>query len=375
MRRSPARVPTFVDTPPAGVEPTPPPATGTLDDWPTDGIRGSSRSQATTSRGLRGLLWTLLTGAVLLGLLGLTNLGSQRTPAAATPVITSESPIAPPGGCAELLVTAWLSGDVAVLAALVSAEVPRLPARQRAATRTYTVSAHNDPSTPATWSYVVGADVVTLDKQGRSTSAGVQFFAVTLTQQPAAAAAAGTCAGWAAPTLPGQVAGLSKADRQDLAYDRSIAVTSQPIAETLTPFFTALLAGGPEVQRYLAPGVSIAAITPAPYTAVRLERLAAVKGSDLGTGQTLPADGTRAQLLATVAAKVGNQPGEWRLTYPLQMAVRGGRWEVTALDATPAYPAATPSAAPARPGINRPSARPGTPSSPLPASSTPGITR
>lgn len=368
MRRPPARqVPTFVAAPPAGRAPQPGPAE-TLDHWPADGLRGSSRTQAAASRGVHGLLWTLLIGAVALGVLGLANLGGRRAaPAAAAP---AAPPVvaAPPGGCAELLVSAWLAGDATTLGALVSADVPRLPARQRAATRTYTVSAQADPAGTAGWAYVIGADVVTLDKQGRSTGAGVQFFAVTLTR-PAGAATGGTCAGWAAPTLPAQVAGLAPAGRQDLAYGRALPVTGQPIPDTLNPFFTALLAGGPEIERYLAPGTTIAAVTPAPYTAVRLERLSALKDAEVGTGQTLPADGTRVRLLATVAAKVGDQPGEWRLTYPLTLAVRGGRWEITAIDTTPAPPPTSST----RPAVIAPSARTGAPSAP--ASGTPGTPR
>ncbi|RZU46675.1 conjugative transposon protein TcpC [Krasilnikovia cinnamomea] len=374
MRRPPARqVPTFVAAPPpaAGRAPQPAPAE-TLDDWPVDGLRGSSRTQAATSRGVHGLLWTLLIGAVALGVLGLANLGSRRAaPAAAAPAVPLVA-AAPPGGCAELLVSAWLAGDATTLGTLVSADVPRLPARQRAATRTYTVSAQADPASTAGWSYVIGADVVTLDKQGRSTGAGVQFFAVTLTRPAAGAAAGGTCAGWAAPTLPAQVAGLAPAGRQELAYGRALPVTGQPIPDTLNPFFTALLAGGPEIERYLAPGTTIAAVTPAPYTAVRVERLSALKDAEVGTGQTLPADGTRVQLLATVAAKVGDQPGEWRLTYPLTLAVRGGRWEITAIDTTPAVPTPTPSSS-TRPAVIAPSARTGAPSAP--ASGTPGTPR
>ncbi|GAB1646802.1 hypothetical protein KRMM14A1259_72250 [Krasilnikovia sp. MM14-A1259] len=361
-------MPTFVAAPAPGRAPQPP--AETLDDWPADGLRGSSRTQAATSRGVHGLLWTLLIGAVALGLLGLANLGGRR----AAPAVAAPAPppaaAAPPGGCAELLVSAWLAGDATTLGALVSADVPRLPARARAATRTYTVSAQADAAGTG-WAYVIGADVVTLDKQGRAAGVGVQFFAVTLTR-PAGQAAGGTCAGWAAPTLPAQVAGLAPAGRQDLAYGRALAVTGQPIPDTLTPFFAALLAGGPEIERYLAPGTTIAAVVPAPYTAVRLERLSAVKDAEVGAGQDLPADGTRVQLLATVAAKVGDQPGEWRLTYPLTLAVRGGRWEITAIDTTPAVPAPTPSSS-TRPAVIAPSARTG--ASSAPASGTPGTPR
>lgn len=373
MRRPPnaGRVPTFVAAPDPrrrGVEPV-----ETLEDWePAEGIRGSSRQQAGASRSLHALLWTLLIGAVLLGLVGLLNVGARRPPGAGTaPVAVAVAEQAPPGGCAELLVGAWLAGDSTVLAGLVSGDVPRLPVKQRAAAHTYTINAR--PGGPAagvtTWSYLIGADVVSVDKQGRTAPAGTQFFTVTLARNAAAGPADNACGGWAAPVLPAQVAGLAAAPRQDLVYDRSVATSGQPLADTLGPFFTALLAGGAEVERYLAPGTTVAAVLPAPYAQVRLERLTTVKGADIGTAPALPADGTRVQLLATVAARVGDQPGEWRLTYPLVMTVRGGRWEVTAIEAAPALAATQP--------VHTPPAgtRPATPSTSTPAPTAPRTTR
>lgn len=364
-RRGPAPVPSFIVTPPATALPEP---AETLHDWPApDGLRGSTRRQALAGRGLHALLWTLLIGAVGLGLLGMTRPGSRAAaPAAASTVAPAVAQ--PPGGCAELLVTAWLTGDAAVLTALLGADVPRLPQRQRTATRTYTVSVQPGPD-PASWSYVIGADVAAVGRNGASTAAGIQFFAVTLTHRSAPAAAGSTCAGWSAPALPAQVAGLAPAPRQQLAYDRTLATSGQPVADTLGRFFTALLAGGPEIERYLAPGVSLAAVTPAPYTQVRLERLAAAGGEQLRAGE-VPADGTQARLLATVAATVGDQPGEWRLTYPLSMAVRGGRWEITAIDPAPVLPPAD-----TRAGSSRPSNRPGVVSGPAPAPAASGSTR
>ncbi|WP_430787121.1 hypothetical protein [Actinoplanes sp. G11-F43] len=369
-RRNTASVPSFVATPQA-VTPQPPAAAESLDDWPApDGLRGSSRQQAMTGRGLYALLWTLLIGAVGLGLFGVARPGGSRGPAPSAIPASAAPAQQPPGGCAELLVAAWLTGDAPVLATLLGAEQPRLPQRQRTATRTYTVSVQPGPQ-PATWSYVVGADVAATAKNGGSTAVGIQFFAVTLTRRPATTTADGTCAGWSAPALPAQVAGLAPAERQELAYDRTLSTSGQPLADTLSRFFTALLAGGPEIERYLAPGVSLAAVTPAPYTQVRLERLAAAGGEQLRGGQ-VPADGTQARLLATVAATVGEQPGEWRLTYPLSMAVRGGRWEITAIDAAPVLPSADTST---RTGSSRPSDRPGTSSGPAPAPAASGSTR
>src|SRR5205814_1111465 len=114
-------------------------------------------------RAAHGLLWTLLVGAVLLGLAGLAAFlapppaasggGGQPTAAASTVP-------APPGGCAELVVTAWLAGDTVTLRPLLGGDVPRLPAGQRAAQRTYTVTTAGAPGPVPAWSFVIGADVV-----------------------------------------------------------------------------------------------------------------------------------------------------------------------------------------------------------------------
>lgn len=345
-------VPTFAAPAP---DARPGEAPESLEGWqPADGIRGSSRAQAGTSRGVHALLWTLLTCAVLLGLVSLLTIGARRGTAAAAPAGPAPSTDMPPGGCAELLVTAWLAGDTGVLASLVGADVPRLPAGRRAASHTYTVSARPVPG-GSQWAYLVGAEVVNVDDKGGRSPAGVQFFTTTLTR--ASAGQGGACGGWVAPALPAQTAGLAAAGTLELDYRRTMPVSGHPIADALAPFFTALLAGGGEVDRYLSPGMQLRAVAPAPYTQVRLEHL---RTDSAELGQTLPADGTRVRLLATVAARIGDDPGEWRLTYPLSMTVRGGRWEITSVDPAPA---AAP--APSLPTTAGPAS-----TSPAPASST-----
>lgn len=343
MRRPPtSRVPTFQPAPTArrtAAAPAEP-----LDDLQPVGVLGSSRGQAGASRSLHALLWTLLVGAVVLGLISLLSLSTRRPVAAAAPSPASKTPEAPPGGCAELVVNAWLAGDTSTLKSLVSTDLPRLPEGKRAAARTYTLQAKAVTAPAQTWAYVVGAEVLTIDKDGRRSPAGIQFFSVALTQNIAAdTPLVGACGGWTAPSLPANVAGLSAATQVKLAYDRTLSTTGHPIADTLNPFFTALLVGDGQVERYLAPGTTVAAVTPAPYSKVRLERLAAVKAdADLSTGQSLPVDGTRVHLLATVSATAGAEPGEWSLNYPLTMTVRGGRWEITSVDPAPVMAPADP---------------------------------
>ena len=353
MRRgAPRPVPTFIADPDTRPRPV---VADTLDDWESvNGVKGSSRVQARASRGLHILLWSLMASAVLFGLLGLLTAGARH---GSTGTVATAVPLAadtPPGGCAELLVTAWLAGDTTVLSYLVGADLPHLPVGKRAATRTYTLSTRAVPGSTGQWAYVIGAEVSDVDDQGHRTPAGMQFFATTLTR----AATGGACGGWVAPALPAQVAALSTANAQDLVYTHSLATAGAPIADTLTPFFTALLTGSGQVERYLAPGVLLSAVSPAPYSQVRLQHLSS-DNADV-TAQ-VPADGTRVRLLATVNVRVAQQAGDWQLSYPLSMTVRGGRWEITSLDPG-AVLAPTSTHSPARLGLTS-STRPTVPGS------------
>jgi hypothetical protein len=223
-----------------------------------------------------------------------------------------------------------------VLRTLMIGDLPQVDAAARAAVRAYTLDAQLGAG-GGSWSYTVAADVVNLDRSGKATPAGTQFFTVTLARDPAG----GGCAGWTAVTLPAQVAGPTRPGDMRTGYGQQLPNAGTPLADTLGRFFTALLTGGAgeDLARYTSPGSTIRPILPAPYTAIRIDGLYATADAHVGAAGgvgTVPADGTRIRVLARVAVRTAEGQTEWLLSYPLTVAVRGGRWEVAAIDPAPA---------------------------------------
>jgi len=116
------------------------------------------------------------------------------------------------------------------------------------------------------------------------------------------------------------------------------------VGTTVGQFLAAYLAGSGDVSRYLTPGVSLAALTPAPYTAVRLDDLRTTVDVDPAA---TPVDGARIRVLALGTATVTEKQTS-SVAYALTLTARAGRWEITAIDLAPA-PAAAAAAAPATP--------------------------
>lgn len=147
--------------------------------------------------------------------------------------------------------------------------------------------------------------------------------------------------------LPAPIAGPAQADTATLVYTQSLA-SSSAAHEAVLAFLGAYLAESGEISRYITPGSSITAITPAPFVSVDPVDVRVDK-----TPADDPADGDELRVLATVAlSSITDQ----RLTssYALTMTARAGRWEVTTIDPAPQQtasprtdtPKPTPSASP-----------------------------
>ncbi len=93
-------------------------------------------------------------------------------------------------------------------------------------------------------------------------------------------------------------------------------------------FLAAYLAAAGEVDRYLAPGVSLSPVSPAPYQTVTVQQILAA-GQE-AAAESVPADGTRVQVMAEVEAR--DSAGRWPLAYELTLKARSGRWEVASLE-------------------------------------------
>jgi hypothetical protein len=325
------------------------------------GVTLASRVQATLSRALAYALWA---GIVLALTLGVANFaGSGPAPAGPAAGSAQAVPVPPPGGCAELVVAAWLAGDTRALAGVTGAprSGPEDPGREAA--RTYT-AAVTPAGSPDRWGYLVGAEVRVRDQAGTWQPAGAQFFTVTMVRTGSG------CGGWSPATLPAQVPPPPLAGAAPDPYPVRLAASGTELTETLEAFFGAMLAGGGSLERYQAPGGTVTAIDPPPYRDVRLVELSTTTGAPLDRDGGIPPDGTSARLLATVSTGPDGLP----LVYPVTAGVRGGRWEIVAIDplvgTAPAGPVTPDPAAPdpTPPDLDTPS--PDTPD-PAPPAGTP----
>lgn len=306
-------VPSWVDA--AGRAPEPEPE----QLWEAAGpVGGSSRVQAALSRTLAYGLWGGIALALTLGLVNCAGASTATAPPPATGAEPAE-PVAPPGGCAELVVSAWLAGDTDLLAG-----VPGMPRTQpdpgrRQATRTYTAGVTPGAGEGA-WGYLVGADVQVLDDEAqRWQPAGTHFFTVTMVRS----GGSGGCQGWHPAALPAQVPGPRLAGEPPEQRYPVTLPTDTELTATLQAFFAGLLAGAGDLERYVAPGVVIPSLSPAPYQEVSVTELRARDEP----AEPAP-DGTVLQVLATVTT----DPADLPLVYPVTVGVRGGRWEVVAID-------------------------------------------
>lgn len=305
------------------------------------------------TRGVRAGLWTALAAGPAAVVLLLTGAGATAAPPTATvssaPAVDSNAQAAAGEFAAQLVVT-WLQatrGQEAQLAAFVDADGIQLadvasratsPATAGITTTapgqyTVVVAVTVSAATPATAAATSAAASAGTTTAARSAPAAGdrRYFQVPVVTSPA---------GMRAATLPTPVAAPAESDGITLSYGYRVP-TGHPTVATVSQFLSALLAGGSDVSRYESPGASIRAITPAPYTAVKV--LDAVATEDFTAASGAPADGKQVRLLAT-AALTATTGQEITTQYPLTLTARAGRWEVSVLDQAP--PLRTPTARP-----------------------------
>ncbi|MGP3777040.1 conjugal transfer protein (plasmid) [Streptomyces sp. SDT5-1] len=109
--------------------------------------------------------------------------------------------------------------------------------------------------------------------------------------------------------------------------DYTVEVPDGPLTDTVGDFLTAYLSGSGEVDRYLAPKTSLAAVSPEAADEVDVETVTARE--DRASAEQVPGDGTLVHVEA--GASVHTRQGVLPLTYELTLAARGGRWEIAAL--------------------------------------------
>jgi hypothetical protein len=239
------------------------------------------------------------------------------TPAKPTTVRTVAA-AADPGGYAQLFVSAWLrsSADDATTAqarlALSMAPDVELPkpapgAQSKLQSVTTVRSTQRDGR----------AASVTVAAQYADGS--VRYYAVPVATDRAGALFAVTGA-------PGVVAGPGRAEVPKSPY--RVTVPEGDLSSAVGEFLAAYLTGAGEVSRYLAPGVQLSAVSPAPYTAVLVQQVSAV--DQAAAAEHIPADGTTVRVLAEVEAR--DAGGRWPLAYELTLKARSSRWEIAGLE-------------------------------------------
>jgi hypothetical protein len=263
--------------------------------------------------GAKALLWPAA---------GATEAGDVAGGPGDGPGVTEVMPDIEVAGFGELYVAAWLSaGSDAeeVLAPYYPGPVNLTMVEPGAywASRTATVSVI--PEGEGYWSVTVAADVLRAGEEATFQPAGLWFFAFGVVRNSD---------GFVATTLPSQVPAPATLDLPERVVEdlERPGGELEPVGEALEGFFGALLAGSGDIERYLAPELSLTPIAPAPFAEAEVRSLGA---------RPEAADPSRLLVRAEVAV---SDADDRRLVmhYTVMVEQRAGRWEVAGLlPATP----------------------------------------
>ncbi|MEV7525617.1 hypothetical protein [Streptomyces sp. NPDC091371] len=246
---------------------------------------------------------------------------------------------ADPRGFAELFVDLWLRADAAApdsptTTALRSlAPGVDLPKRPRSSDAVpapaRVVAVRMSDEAGGAWTVMVA---VLRDRSDPSPAASgpgmagspVRYFAVSGTRGPDSGLVrvVGAPAEVAVPEAP-----MSPAEEVTHRVPADSA-----LGTTLGEFVRTYLGGGQGagLDRYLSPGLSVAAPKSPPYTRVEVDDVAADTEKALGPG--VPADGTAARARIRVTGQDA-QGGSLPLLYRMEVTARAGRWEISQLEA------------------------------------------
>ncbi len=227
-------------------------------------------------------------------------------------------------GIAELFVAAFLSagedstGNLAAF--LEGVSLDGVEGGSWSATRTVSLGA--EEVAPGYFAVTVAAEVVgkDLDSDGPPSwvSVGTRFYSVGVAE---------TADGWTVTGLPSLLPPPPTVSSHDLLVGRLDGLDAEPgLAEMLSRFFSAYLAGDGELSRYTSPTSDIASVQPPPFAGVEI----------VAAGMAATADG--ATNVAVVVRAADSASRAQLLEYWLIVSQRDGRWEVS--DLLPAPPLA-----------------------------------
>lgn len=341
----------------------------------------SSGGAANRASVARWAAWSVIVAGPVLGVMALLSAASAVGRVVPHAVSSAAAPTAAPtgtgpAGFAELYVSAFLTagqGDQDVVAQFwPGARQAPFEGKSGARQVTQAAAVRAVAAGAGLWSVTVGARVTergamptagdpsptTADGGGgggaRSGAATLRYFQVLL-----AAAGNGAAGPWGFTALgaPAEVAAPQSVTPPQLVYGPAQpASTTDPRAQTVHDFLMAYLTGTPGgLERFVSPGVAMAPVTPAPYSSVVVDTIAAAgDGVQSRDPEQVPADGARQHLLASVLA-TGRDGERVPLEYAVTLTTRAGRWEIASLDLgpLPAQPAAN--AVPGEPSPAAPS--------------------
>ncbi|MGW7425738.1 conjugal transfer protein [Streptomyces sp. NPDC054813] len=242
----------------------------------------------------------------------------SAAPATKPTAVRTAAAAADPGGYAQVFVSAWLRSsaddETSAQARLAQSMAPDVdlpnPAVDAQSAPQSVTAVRSAQRADGAWSVTVAAQYA---------NGSVRYYAV-----PVAADRAGSS--FTVIGAPGVVAGPARDEVPKSSY--AVTVPEGDLSSAVGQFLAAYLTGAGEVDRYLAPGVKLTAVSPAPYTAVTVQEVSAVE--EAAAAEKVPADGTTVRVLASVEAR--DATGRWPLAYELTLKARSGRWEVAALE-------------------------------------------
>jgi len=275
-------------------------------------------------------LWTAVGFGCLGGVVGLVGPAPEEAAPVADQGLDEALVPAPVAGIAELVVAEWLtvtSTDVERLDGLF-VERPSLVTTTRgdlAVEQVTTVAGRRQDE--GYWSVTVAAEVVETpetevppegEDAGVPDPTGDEPEPVQSTWFVQVGIVGDVSGGLAALTTPSVMPSLPEVstDWKPSAGRAMSPSTGDPVATTVEGFLDALLANGGDPGRYIAPGRTVSAADPAPFTDLELVEITV---DDLGNGES--------RVLARI---LGTTPGGTGLhfSYELILVERDGRWEV-----------------------------------------------
>ncbi|GAA3785698.1 conjugal transfer protein [Streptomyces chiangmaiensis] len=268
----------------------------------------------------RVAVWTVIAAGPIALCVAVTSAPTTVAAAPATKptAVRTATAATDPGGYAQVFIGAWLRSDAndetSAQARLAQSMAPDVelpdPAADAQSAPGSVTAVRNAQRGTGAWSVTVAAQYA---------GGSVRYYAVPV-------ASDSTGSSFTVTGAPGVVAGPARAGVPKSPY--AVTVPEGDLSSAVGQFLSAYLTGAGEVDRYLAPGVKLTAVSPAPYTAVSVQQVSAIE--EAAAAEQVPADGTKVRVLASVEAR--DSTGRWPLAYEITLKARSGRWEVAALE-------------------------------------------